>query len=93
MRNGLNCKQTKSGVGSPVSRIETISDGTVNFGRVGYASISHEEKAKYRLRQGDILFSHINSAIHVGKIAIMEEDFELYHGVNLMLVRPSAEAP
>jgi type I restriction enzyme, S subunit len=91
MRNGLNCKQTKSGVGSPISRIETISNGTVNLDRVGYAPISNEDKLKYRLRRGDILFSHINSAIHVGKTAILENEAELYHGVNLMLVRPSAE--
>ncbi len=91
MRNGLNCKQTKSGVGSPISRIETISDGTVNFDRVGYASISDNERSKYRLRRGDILFSHINSNVHVGKSAILDDDRELYHGVNLMLIRPSSE--
>ncbi|MDH5610562.1 MAG: restriction endonuclease subunit S, partial [Cyclobacteriaceae bacterium] len=32
--------------------------------------------------------SHINSPIHVGKTAIFKSDVEVYHGVNLLLMRP-----
>lgn len=90
MRNGVNCAQDKSGHGDRITRIETISDGRVNSARVGFASLSRDEKQKYRLQAGDILFSHINSNVHVGKTAIVEGDTDLYHGVNLMLIRPKA---
>ncbi len=59
--------------------------------RVGYASLSEADRKKYRLEKGDILFSHINSAIHVGKTATFDIDEDVYHGVNLLLMRPKPE--
>ena len=91
LRNGVNCKQDKGGKGEKVSRIESIADAIFNPERVGYAELSATEKARYRLRPGDILFSHINSAIHVGKTAIFDSEEEVYHGVNLLLMRPKPE--
>ena len=91
LRNGLNCKQNKSGEGTPVSRIETISHAEINYEKVGYSEISEEQKEKFRLCKGDILFSHINSPIHVGKTALVTSDQELIHGVNLLLFRTSDE--
>jgi type I restriction enzyme, S subunit len=89
MRNGVNCKQDKSGTGDKISRIETIANASFNFDRVGFATLTDSEREKHRLKQGDILFSHINSAIHVGKTAILQSDEEIFHGVNLMLLRAS----
>ena len=89
IKNGVNCKQDKSGVGCKISRIETIASGEFNLDRVGYAELDEKEKAKYRLKKGDILFSHINSAPHVGKTAIVNVDADVYHGVNLLLLRPT----
>ena len=91
VRNGLNCKQSDDLQGVPISRIETIARGSINFDRVGRAQITENQKAKYKLRQGDILFSHINSPPHVGKTAILKSTAELYHGVNLLLFRPEAD--
>ncbi len=88
MRNGINCTQDKSGNGYKVTRIETISNGKVDLTRVGYANLSAVERERFRLKSGDILFSHINSNLHVGKTAILAEGMDLYHGVNLMLIRP-----
>lgn len=88
LRNGVNCKQDKDGQGEKISRIESIADATFNPERVGYAELSATEKVRYRLLSGDILFSHINSAIHVGKTAVFDSDKEVYHGVNLLLMRP-----
>lgn len=42
----------------------------------------------YRLEAGDILYSHINSVLHMGKVALYEGGLPLYHGMNLMLLRP-----
>lgn len=88
IRNGINCQQNKQGAGDRISRIETIADGSVDLLRVGYANLSESDKQKYRLLRGDILFSHINSAPHIGKTALLNADDELYHGVNLLLLRP-----
>jgi len=89
LKNGINCKQDKSGNGVKISRIESISDATFNSERVGYADLSEAEKQRYCLKKGDILFSHINSPVHVGKTAIFDCDEPIYHGVNLLLMRPT----
>ena len=89
VKNGLNCKQNKDGVGQKISRIESIADASFDVGRVGYAELSEKDKSKHRLVPGDILFSHINSVVHVGKTAIFTTDEEVYHGVNLLLMRPT----
>lgn len=90
IKNGLNCKQDKSGVGQRISRIESISLASFDLSRVGYAEISGSDKSKFKLIKGDILFSHINSPIHVGKTAVFDADEDVYHGVNLLLMRPVA---
>jgi type I restriction enzyme S subunit len=88
LRNGINCKQDKSNMGDKISRIESISNASFNLEKVGYARLSKRDKERYRLQPGDILFSHINSAIHVGKTAMFESTEPVYHGVNLLLMRP-----
>jgi type I restriction enzyme S subunit len=37
--------------------------------------------------RGDILFSHINSVDHIGKVAFYIGEPPLYHGMNLLLLR------
>jgi type I restriction enzyme S subunit len=88
IRNGVNCKQDKSGNGDRISHIESISDAIFDLDKVGYAELSERDKEKNRLQPGDILFSHINSAVHVGKTAVFDCDEPVYHGVNLLLMRP-----
>lgn len=88
LRNGVNCKQDKSGNGDKISRIESIADASFDVGKVGYSKLSENDKERYHLQQGDILFSHINSAVHVGKTAIFDCEGPVYHGVNLLLMRP-----
>lgn len=88
LRNGVNCKQDKKGVGDKISRIESISNADFDIDKVGFTTLSNSDKEKYRLAKGDILFSHINSPIHVGKTALFNTDEEVYHGVNLLLMRP-----
>jgi type I restriction enzyme S subunit len=91
LRNGVNCKQTKNGEGEKISRIESISAGRFDIERVGYTLLEERDKARFRLRRGDILFSHINSPIHVGKTALFDCSEPVYHGVNLLLMRPKAQ--
>ena len=91
LRNGVNCKQSKNGEGDKISRIESISDAKFNLEKVGFSELNEAEKSRYLLKKGDILFSHINSAIHVGKTAIFDSDELVYHGVNLLLMRPNGD--
>jgi len=88
LRNGLNCKQDKSGKGTRISRIESIWNAEFDLTRVGYAELNEAQRSKFLLKKGDVLFSHINSSIHVGKTAFFNADEEVVHGVNLLLMRP-----
>lgn len=87
--NGLNISQTDlcSEDSLSISRIETIANENIDFGRVKYCIPSIEQQQKYLLQNGDILFSHINSDKHLGKTAIYESNIPLIHGVNLLLLR------
>lgn len=86
IRNGRNVTQDKSGVGLAVSRIETISSGTVDFSRTGHTNEIVPDDSF--VEPGDLLFSHINSPTHVGKVALYEgPSGRLVHGINLLLLR------
>ncbi|MBY3239644.1 restriction endonuclease subunit S [Rhizobium laguerreae] len=89
VRNGKSIKQSKEVDGLPITRIETIADRIVDPARVGYAGLNEAGNEQWLLRNGDILFSHINSVDHIGKCAIYEGVPEkLLHGMNLLALRP-----
>ena len=94
MSNGANAKQSDDKIGFPISRIETIWNETIDLGRVKY--IEENDPAfveKYSLKKDDILFSHINSDIHLGKTAIFKNQTKtLIHGINLLLIRMTKDA-
>lgn len=91
--NGIAGDQNKEGIGIPVSRIETIADQSINFKKVGYlADYDLTKIDRYQLNHGDILFSHINSPIHLGKTAIFDNKEPLYHGINLLRIVVNREA-
>lgn len=91
LSNGITQKQGTTGI--PVTRIETISKGTIDLERVGYLDgLSPETILKYKLIYGDMLFSHINSDAHLGKTAIFHmADTQLLHGMNLLLIRANQD--
>jgi len=70
----------------PVTRIETISQWIINYDKVWYIEC-FEWLEKLKLRKWDILFSNINSVKHIWKIAYFDSDKELYHWMNLLLMR------
>lgn len=87
--NGMNVRQDREGTGLPISRIETISNGRVDLTKCGYAGVVEAGVEKWLLREGEILFSHINSPEQVGKCAIVEaEHLPLIHGMNLLRLVP-----
>jgi len=92
IRNGMNIRQDKSQVGLPITRIETISDATIDPNRVGYAGLRETDCGDWLLEPGDILFSHINSVEHIGKCAVYEgAPAQLVHGMNLLCLRPDRD--
>jgi type I restriction enzyme S subunit len=94
IRNGIDLEQFDSPINDsmiPISRIETIWNGTIDFDRVKYVNITEKDRQRYQLKIGDILFSHINSPEHIGKTAILEVHKPLVHGINLLLLRINAE--
>jgi type I restriction enzyme S subunit len=90
MANGAVYKPTNS-LGIQITRIETIADGTIDYSRTGIATDS-PELDRYKIIPGDILFSHINSLDHIGKVAIFNGEQPLYHGMNLLLLRTNRDA-
>ena len=69
-----------------VTRIETIADGVINFNKVGF--LNEKPDDRFLLVKGDILYSNINSLNHIGKVALFNDDKELYHGINLLRLIP-----
>jgi restriction endonuclease S subunit len=86
IRSGLSKEQKEHRNGLKVTRIETISDGIINWSKIGFIDVV-ENIEDYKLRKGDILFSNINSVAHIGKMAIADSDLDLYHGMNLLCLR------
>lgn len=92
IRNGKPIQQSNTASGLPITRIETISQGFIDPARVGYANVSLADAEAYLLEPGDILFSHINSVEHLGKVAIFEgSPTNLVHGMNLLCLRPKRD--
>lgn len=87
--NGTSAPQCKKVTNYPVTRIETIATSKINLDKVGYIdSCSEDFINKYKMEYGDILFSNINSDIHLGKTAIYEiPKGILLHGMNLLNIR------
>ena len=89
MSNGCSATQLQEKGDLPITRIETISFGYVDFNRVRYVNnLTDEDIEKYKLHIKDILFSHINSDSHLGKTAVFtRKDKVVIHGINLLLLR------
>ena len=88
LRNGKSVRQSAELSGLPITRIETIADGTINPAKVGFADLDESDCTDWLLQDGDILISHINSTKHLGKCAIYQGDPPaLIHGMNLLALR------
>ena len=84
-RNGITYQNQTMRTSDPISRIQSISSGEIDFSRVGFAEPGQEFKESDYLMPGDILFSHINSLPQVGNTAIYRTEMPaLVHGMNLL---------
>lgn len=88
MCNGTTAQQVNYLTSFPVTRIESISEGCINPARYGYLAAP---ASGFELEKDDLLYSHINSIEHIGKVAIKKDKTKVFHGMNLMLLRPDTE--
>jgi type I restriction enzyme S subunit len=87
--NGVTADQTDAGEDTvPVTRIETISKGVIDFEKVGYIAAANARPDRL-LVLGDILFSNINSLSMIGNCAQYTGDDPIYAGMNLLVLRPN----
>lgn len=87
IRNGRNVEQFDEKGKYRVTRIQTISDGTVDLEKTKWTN--DEVPEDYIMQEGDILLSHINSIEHLAKSAIFTGVNEkVVHGTNLIRFIP-----
>lgn len=88
IKNGTTTAQVGYETDYMVTRIETISNGEIDYNKVGY--VEHDATLDcYRLKTNDILLSHINSLEMVGNCSIYRGEKNLYGGMNLLRLRPA----
>lgn len=90
IKNGANIKQNFNAGGTPITRIETISNDVFNRDKFGYADIFDFERfEKNLLEDKDILMSHINSVKYLGRAVLYtkQENEIIIHGMNLLNLR------
>lgn len=88
IRNGRNVEQFDEVGKYRVTRIQTISDGTVDLEKTKWTN--DEVPEDYFMDEGDILLSHINSIEHLAKSAIFTGINEkVVHGTNLIRFKPN----
>lgn len=90
IRNGYNYKTDGNrNHRYKITRIESISSGVINVDKLGSSENINEN---YRMIEGDILFSHINSLPYIANTAIYTADLgEIYHGMNLLNIRAKSQ--
>lgn len=87
IRNGRNVEQFDQVGKYRVTRIQTISDGTVDLEKTKWTDDDVPED--YFMQDGDILLSHINSIEHLAKSAIFKDvNEQVVHGTNLIRFKP-----
>jgi type I restriction enzyme S subunit len=85
--NGISANQIdESATTVPVTRIETISFGSIDESRLGYIEFANARRDR-KLQVGDILFSNINSLNMIGNCAYYFGGREIYAGMNLLVIR------
>ena len=85
IKNGKNVNQFDDKGKYRVTRIETIANETIDLNATKWTD--DDVKKEDFLIKNDILFSHINSVKHLAKTAIIKNEKNLVHGVNLLRFR------
>jgi len=73
---GISEKSTSEQIGIPILRMNNIYKSDVVLDDLKYIELSKENKKKFLLTNGDLLFNRTNSKELVGKTAIFDKDEE-----------------
>lgn len=73
---GLSSKASTEPIGTPMLRMNNIHNSELDISDLKYISLTKNEKKKYLLEKGDLLFNRTNSKELVGKTAVFKEDDE-----------------
>lgn len=71
---GTSIKSNNLNKGTPILGMKHIHQGRIRWEDVSYVELSNQERAKYLLKKGDVLFNRTNSAELVGKTAVFDLD-------------------
>jgi len=88
VKNGVMYKRDQGSGGIAVTRIESVSSGTIDLTKVGYEGLNEQNAGDFLLEAGDVLFSHKNSLDRVGTTAVVSaKHLPLLNGDNLLQIR------
>jgi len=73
VRYGSSSKTNEDGKGVPVLRMGNIIDGKLDYSKLKYLPVDHNEFPDLLLDDGDLLFNRTNSAELVGKTAVYRD--------------------
>ncbi|HBE67050.1 MAG TPA: restriction endonuclease [Planctomycetaceae bacterium] len=77
----------------PILRMNNVTyEGDCDFSDLKYIDIPKEDRAKYLVRRGDLLFNRTNSRDLVGKTAVYQEEREMAYAGYLVRARTNDEA-
>ncbi|MEW3697595.1 hypothetical protein QOZ28_31185, partial [Pseudomonas aeruginosa] len=65
MRNGLSAKPNEDGIGMPILRISSVRAGSVDQTDIRFLECCEDEKKRYALRIGDLLFTRYNGSLEL----------------------------
>ena len=78
---------------TPILRMNNINyDGTLDLTDLKYIDFSKQDRERYQVRDGDILFNRTNSAELVGKTAVFRGDREMGFAGYLVRLRTNKQA-
>lgn len=74
---GTSQSASKAGLGVPVLRMNNIEySGDLNLSDIKTVELSPEDRKRYDLKAGDLLFNRTNSAELVGKVGLWNDEIE-----------------
>jgi type I restriction enzyme S subunit len=84
---GSSEKASTEKIGSPVIRMNNITDGTLDLSNLKYIRLPQKDLDRLVLKDGDILFNRTNSKELVGKCAVFHEKGNYIFASYLIRVR------
>jgi type I restriction enzyme S subunit len=90
---GTSQKATTEPIGIPILRMNNITyEGSMDFSDIKYIELNDEDKKKYLVHKGELLFNRTNSKELVGKTAVYKRDEPMAFAGYLLRLVPNEKA-